>query len=417
MAEQRQAEKRLKVLFVSTRAPFPPNTGHFQRTFNIIRQVSGSVDIYLVAFYNKRLGIKEKEDVKRELLEHSKGVYLEDLKDELSVLRTAIRVLMSFFMGKPYVAARYYQGSTARTLERIIKEHEIDVVHLDMLPLAEYMKHIGDVPVVLTNHNVESLRLLRRAETESGVIKRGFLTLQAKLLYKYERVVMESLKHCVAVSEEDKNYLKKFNTNCDYYVVPNGVDLDFYQRRGQSPERNTLLWVGSMGDPYNCKGIEYFVEEVFPGVLERYPDVRWNVVGKEPPKVLKDAAIAHPENIFLFGYVDDVRSYYEQSDVLVVPLLSGSGTKLKVIEGMAMSMPIVTTTIGAEGLELTDGSDVYIADDSLSFVNAVGKLLDSPDLRVKFSTNVRNIAECHYGWDAIGKGMVDVYNKTARPGT
>ena len=415
MNEQQQPENRLKVLFVSTRAPFPPNTGHFQRTFNVIRQVSRAVDVYLVAFYGRNLERGEKETVGSELRNYSQQVHLEDLKDELSVFRTALRVLLSFMLGKPYVAVRYYQRSTAQTLEKIIRENAIDVVHLDMLPLAEYIKHTGSVPVVLTNHNVESLRLLRRAETESGAIRRAFLTLQAKLLLKYERSVMGILKHCVAVSEEDRHYLEKFNANCNYYVVPNGVDLAFYRRSGRGSTGKTLLWVGSMADPYNCKAIEYFVEEVFPKLLDRYPDIKWNVVGKEPPKVLRNAAVAYPGNISLLGYVDDVRPCYEDSDVLVIPLLSGSGTKLKVIEGMAMSMPIVTTSIGAEGLELADGKDVFIADNNNSFADAVSKLIDSQELRDKFSANVRKIAENHYGWDAIGKDMVAVYNKTVSP--
>lgn len=399
------------ILFLSTRAPFPPNTGHFQRTYNIVKQISKSANVYFLAFYDKGLSDADKRKVEEGLGEITRYLYLEELEWEGSGSITALQLLKSIFRGKPFIAQKYYSETLVREIDRILNEQRIDIVHLDMLPLAEYIQHVGSLPAVLTNHNVESLRLKRRAYTENNYLVRSLLWFQYKMLYKYERSVLRALQYCVAVSAQDADYLREFNPGCRFFIIPNGVDLSHYKNTDANTVKGNgkmLLWVGSMADPYNRAGIEYFVRDVLPGVFKEHPDASWSVVGKNPPDVLQQAARDNP-SIKLIGYVDDVRAYYEKSDILVIPLLSGSGTKLKVIEGMAMAMPIVTTTVGAEGIEIENGVDVIIADEKNEFIDGINRLLGSHETRRLFSENVRKIAEREYGWDAIGTSMIDVY--------
>jgi polysaccharide biosynthesis protein PslH len=404
---------KLKVLFLSTRAPVPPNTGHFQRTYNTLKQISKYSDIYFFGFYDKGINTSTCDEIDNELLKICCEVHIEYLAQEYNIILGAILTGVNLFSLKPYVANKYFKRSMRNAIEKVVNRINIDIAHLDMLPLAEYSTHLKDIPIILTNHNVESLRLKRRAEVETNLIFRYLLNLQAKKLLKYERNVISNTAHCIVVSEEDKNYLKEFNPDCHFYVIPNGVDTSYYKPNDIHKSSDThILWIGSMADPYNRYGILYFIKEIFDSIISTLPNVLWTVVGKQPPNELIELQKQYPENIRLIGYVDDVRTYYTEADVLVIPLLSGSGTKLKVIEGLGMGMPIVTTPIGAEGINVVSGHDLIVSNTPGEFANSVIGLLKNKNKRIQMGRNARKIALEKYDWNQIGDLLKEAYSDT-----
>ncbi|MDH3689330.1 MAG: glycosyltransferase family 4 protein [Gammaproteobacteria bacterium] len=396
--------RRKHVLFVSTRAPYPLTNGHNQRTYNILKQISRYADVSFFGFFDKELDRKEENVVHSEMAKLCVFVHLEHVLDETNRLRMFLSLLLGFVETRPYVAKKYYSNMLADAIRDRMNDSPIDIVHLDMLPLAEYLPLFEHTPVVLTNHNVEAVRLRRWARSERNPLKRLYLSVQANRLASYESAVMRRLSFCVAVSEKDKAYLQQFNSSCRVFVVPNGTDTEKFRPRANTTSRQpTMLWVGSMSDPYNRSGINYFVKNAFESILSAVPNVQWTVVGRCPPLVLRRLQSKYPNNVSLQGFVGDVRPLYDAAHVFIAPLISGSGTKLKVIEGLAMGKALVTTSIGAEGLAVKHGEHLLIADDPQLFAEHVIELLNNGALRQVIGAQARTLAEQRYDWCAIGE--------------
>ena len=405
--EPRPLKARPGIVFVSTRAPYPTTTGHFQRTYNILKQLSKFADIHFFGFYDKGVTDRQAREVDQALERLCTSVYVEHIPEERNTLRAALLVTKSLFGSKPLVATKYFKHSMATSIRACLEREDIELIHLDMLPLIEYIPLFGALPVALTNHNVESLRLARWAGAEKNLAKKLFLRLQARRLRRYEDDALKRLRYCVAVSETDKGYLQAFNPECSICVIPNGTDTDYYKPSATcSTQEANILWIGGMADPYNRQGVEFFHQKVFPTVLRQVPELNWIVVGKHPP-----AAMQQSSAIELAGFVEDVRPFYDRAQVLVVPLLSGSGTKLKVIEGLARGMPIVTTTIGAEGLAVEHGTNIFVSDDPQAFGRHVVELLQDASLRSQVGAKARMLAEQLYDWQVIGSIHKDFYHQ------
>ncbi len=373
--------------------------------------MSQFAEIDFAGFFDRGVDRSQEGVIREALGKLCTNQHIEHIPADTSMMHMAFLALKSMVRWKPVTALKYFRAGMANVVKHWVEKTKYDVVHIDMLPLAEYTSLFGSTPVVLTNHNVESLRLKRWADSETSFVKRAFLTLQARMTKTYEKSVMRSLKYCVTVSDYDRDYLRDFNPNCRFFVVPNGTDVNFYTPRTVPHERPTMLWVGGMHDPYNRRGVEFFVENVFPKVHRAVPDLHWIVVGKSPPPSLLALKTRYPDAVALEGFVEDVRDFYGRADVFVVPLLSGSGTKLKVIEGLAMGMPIVTTTIGAEGLAVTDGVEMAIRDDADKFAESVIRLLQSREQRDVMASEARDVAESRYDWTVIGQLQKQAYQE------
>lgn len=340
-------------------------------------------------------------------------VELFHLPADRGIFRQAALFLGGLLTRVPFVALKYRTRTLRQRVRQLVVNQQVDIVHLDMLPLAEYLDEVRGVPVVLTEHNIESLRMRRWAEVERNPVLRSHLRLQATRLVRYERMVLARLRHCVATSTFDLEALRNMNPRCRLHVVPNGCDVDYYRPRLRAADDAPgVIWVGGMNDPYNRRAVEYFAEAIFPPLVARVPRVRWVVVGRNPPSAVLDLVRRYPGQVLIEGFVEDVRPYYAKADVTVVPLLSGSVTKLKVIEGLAMGMPIVTTSVGAEGLEVKPGGDLFVADDPRVFVEYTATLLSDVWMRERVGRNARIIAEREYDWRVIGQRMFDVYTQT-----
>jgi glycosyltransferase involved in cell wall biosynthesis len=402
--------RKLTVLFVSTRAPFPPTTGHFQRTFNVLKELGKSANVILLAYFDRGLTPAAEKEVYAGLCEVCHRVELFHLPADHSIVRQGILFLRSLLTRAPVVALKYRTRTLRERIRHHIAQRYVDIVHLDMLPLAEYLDEIRGIPVVLTEHNIESLRMQRWADVERNPILRLYLRFQAARLSRYERTVLVRLEHCAATSGFDLKALQSLNPQCHLHLVPNGCDVEYFRPRprtgGDTP---AVIWVGGMNDPYNRRAVEHFAVTIFPLLAIRVPLVRWIVVGRSAPPAVLDLARRYPGQVIVEGFVDDVRPYYAKADVIVVPLLSGSGTKLKVIEGLAMGLPVVTTGVGSEGLEVKPGEDLIVADDPHEFVENTAMLLADAQMRAKLGHNARRIAEREYDWRTIGRKMLDVY--------
>jgi polysaccharide biosynthesis protein PslH len=388
----------MNILFLSTRSPYPLISGHSLRTYHILKGAAQNHNVTLVTFVQL-----PKHELKEENLQHlrsfCKEVYPFKISSDFSRLKFASGLFMNLFSFEPFVAKKYNVPEVRGKIREILNTEKIDLVHVDMLPLSVYINEFEELPKILVNHNVESVRLYRWYQTESNPVKKAYLGIQYPKLRSFEKSAMEKFDCCVTVSEKDKELLREMGVKNSIVVVPNGTDTTFFKPMGRKKIDNSVLWLGHMDVHTNKDAVIYFWREILPLLQKQYPQVRMTFVGSAPPEEIADAA-SRNGHIKVTGFVDDVRPYIDEAEVMVVPLRIGSGTRLKILDAMAMGKAIVSTSVGCEGLEVTDGDNILIADTPKEVAKRTALLLRNPAIRQKIENNARKVAE-NYDWRHI----------------
>ena len=398
----------MNILFLSTRSPYPLISGHSLRTYHILRGAAEQHKVTLVTF------VQLDKEMQKENLDHLNSfcheVHQFRIPTDLSKAKLAIALFRNLFSSLPFVAQKYDCPEMRQKIREIIKKEHIDLVHADLLHLAVYLDEFADLPKVIVNHNVESVRLERWFQSESNLIKKIFLGLQCGKLRKFERYAMENFDSCVVVSEIDKQILQDMGVkNKKLYVVTNGTDTKFFKPTGRETIENSILWIGNMGVHTNRDAVLYFWREIYPFIQKNNPEVKMIFVGTAPPKEIADAA-TNNEQVRVTGFVDDIRPYIEGAAVMVVPIRIGSGTRLKILDAMGMGKAIVSTAVGCEGLDVTDGKDILIADDPEDFAEKTNRLLRDKETRHKLEVNARELAKS-YDWKHIQEKQEEIYQE------
>jgi polysaccharide biosynthesis protein PslH len=264
-------------------------------------------------------------------------------------------------------------------------------------------------PVVLFQHNVETMLWRRMADTEKSAMRKMSYSIEARKMAAYETRTLQRFRHVIAVSEHDRKEMLALAPGCTITVVPTGVDTEHYKPAPSvsgTPPR--IVFTGSMDWEPNIDAVEYFCHDIFPSVLAQFPDARFQIVGRNPyPRVKKLASTS----VEVTGTVPSVAEYLRNATVVIVPLRIGGGTRLKIFEAMAMRKALVSTSIGAEGLDVTSGKDCLIADDALSFASAILAILRDPALRQTYEENAAALA-ARYDWSQIAKRFADALSES-----
>lgn len=313
----------------------------------------------------------------------------------------------------PYVLARYRSDAMRRALVDACARLRPDVVVCDFLFPAPNVPDDLGVPTVLFQHNVEAMIWARHAEVATNPVKRLYMREQWRRMRRREAAECRRFDHVVAVSPQDAAVFRE-----DYGVravsdVPTGVDTEYFRPSGREARQpRELVFTGSMDWMPNEDAMLHFVAETLPLLRGRVPDVTLTIVGRNPPPRIRALATADA-SIRVTGSVPDVRPYLERAAVFIVPIRVGGGTRLKIFEAMAMELPVVSTTIGAEGLPVRDGEEVRLADSPAAFAAAVAELLESPDrartLGLAGATSVR----AQFGWDRVAARFADACQSVA----
>lgn len=401
----------MKILVVTTKSPYPLFEGRALRTYNLIKQAAREHEIHLLSF------VQTTEDL--EGIEHMrsicKTVDYEKLYFNASKVQIVKDAFCELFSCAPLPVVKYRSANMRAKLRRLMREHHFDLVHLDMLHLADYQEICGDVPVVLVEHNVEYVILKRRVDNETHPVRRAYLRYQAAKLKGYEAFACKRANHVVSVSDLDTEHLRRLAPGSRVTTVPNGVDTEYFYAQGQSARSSKLVFVGGFTWYPNLDAIRYFCEEIMPVLLKAVPDIELTVIGKHPETDLVREIAKHPK-INLAGQVDDIRPYVDEAAVYVVPLRIGGGTRLKILDALAMSKAIVSTSVGCEGLAVEDGKTILVADTPEAFSKAVVKILRDPELAKNIGQRGRELVETCYDWSAVSKRLLSVYAATAGSG-
>lgn len=398
----------MRVVFLSQIIPYPPHGGVLQRGFNIVRELGSRVELHLAAFNHPDiLPTDELVEESREVLsEFCESVTYFELLPKRSPLYKWLSIGAGVLDPRPFSVIAHRSAALKRWLVDFASNNSVDLVHYDTIGLAHYRMIMGNVPSVLTHHNIESQLMARRAENDRWPAG-AYAAMQSRKLRRYEAEQSPLFDINVVVSSVDEIELHHLAPGISTVVVPNGVDTDYFSPEQESGTAS-LVWAGGMNMFANRDAVVYFVEQIWPRVCREQPDVIFHIVGQDAPAQLMDLA-ERDSRLRIHGFVDDVRGYIQQASVYVVPIRVGGGTRLKVLDALALGKPIVSTSIGCEGIDVTDRVNIRVADDPNVFADTIVELLRDTDQRKALGTAARSLAESSYSWGPITDTLLGAY--------
>ena len=403
----------MEILFLSQIVPYPPHGGVLQRGYNLIREIGKSNRVHLLAFRHPET-LPTRESVEQSLEELNKfcaTVEYVDLWPKKSPLHLAATLGCGLFVKSPFSAIAHRSISFRKRVRDILAGRPIDLIHVDTIALAQYSDLGVGLPRVLTHHNIESKLMARRAPHENRRTSRYYIGLQADRLFAYEREWCGKFDVNIFMSQIDAMEMKRILPDLRTAVIPNGVDIDYFRPSPPTDVPPSLIYTGGMNMFANKDAVLHFLKEIWKSIREQVPDVSFYVVGQDPPEELVEMAKRDP-GIRVTGYVDDVRPYISQASVYVVPLRVGGGTRLKVLDAMAMAKALVSTSLGCEGIEVSPGTNILVEDDPGAFARAVIGLIRDRAKREEIGRRARELVVSRYSWVGIGKQLSQLYEAT-----
>lgn len=308
----------------------------------------------------------------------------------------------------PYFMQKYKSSAMRLEIEKQVRDGAFDVLVCDFLMSSINVPRDVPAATILFQHNVEAQIRERHYRVQTNPLKRAYLFDQWRKAYRYERAACQRFRQVIAVSREDAEIMRR-----EYGVeavtdVPTGVDTSFFRPSGdERREPYNLVFTGSMDWLPNEDAISYFTKEILPLIKQSVPEVTLTVVGRNPFSSLIELAKRDP-SIIVTGRVEDVRPFIERAAAYVVPLRVGGGTRIKIYEAMAMEKAIVSTTVGAEGLPLTDGHELLLADTPEAFASAVVRVLKDENLARELGARAAQIVRERFGWDAVAASFAGI---------
>ncbi|HEX8130454.1 MAG TPA: glycosyltransferase [Pyrinomonadaceae bacterium] len=308
----------------------------------------------------------------------------------------------------PYFMKKYRSEGMRREIERLVAGGgNFDVLVCDFLQPSVNLPPRLAVATVLFQHNVEAMIWKRHYEVQTNPLKKSYLYGQWRKSHAYERAACRRFDHVVAVSREDRETMERAYGLTSVSDVPTGVDTEFFRPQGtEQREPHNLVFTGSMDWLPNEDAIQFFTKEIMPRIRERVPGATLTVVGRNPYASLVELGKRDP-SIIVTGRVEDVRPYIERAAAYVVPIRVGGGTRLKIYEAMAMEKPIVSTTIGAEGLPVADGRELLLADTAEEFAASVVRVLTDEAAARQLGERAAAAVRERFSWDKVSEAFAD----------
>jgi sugar transferase (PEP-CTERM/EpsH1 system associated) len=335
-------------------------------------------------------------------------------------VRSAVNCLGALVTGEPLQAAYAYHPQMARRIRQRLAEEPFDVVHIEHLRAAQMVEAVDGVPTVYDSVDCISLLFEKTLKTSpewrprlrARIDLRRTRRYEAQLCTQYGQIVITSRKDKEALEELARRYPLRQGKPAPITVVANGVDLEYFQPTLFDVPRDekTLIFTGKMSYHANVASVVFFARDILPLIWEKEPDVRFQIVGKDPPEVVQ--ALAVDDRIEVTGTVEDLRPYLAQAAVSVCPAVYAVGIQNKILEAMAMDAPVVCTAAASSSLEATLGKEILVADASETFASLVVRVLNDPVLAEELGTNGRRYVERQHSWEAAASELVRVYGQT-----
>ncbi|MBK8983374.1 MAG: glycosyltransferase [Ignavibacteria bacterium] len=392
----------MKILFLANRFPYPPYRGDKLKIFNLAKQLSERHELYLVTFIDN----KAEYSYVSELEKYFTKIRLVYMPHYMSAFNSLINV----FSDTPFQINYFKSDRLADTLREFVAENDVDVIHTQHLRMAQYTAGLKNSSTVLDLPDAYSLYWKRRSVLKKNPVKNFIENSEYKKMLNYEKIIGE-FDLSLVCSEEDKTYLMDEHNLSNIELLQNGVDTKLYSNSGHDYDLDDqIIFSGNMTYYPNIDAAIYFVSEIFPEILKKYPKVKFKITGQNPPEKIRKLA---SDNIIVTGFVESLADEYSKSSVAVSPVRVGAGSMNKVLEPMSMGVPVVSSSIGFAGLGAVAGRDIIIADNKTDFINSVCNLLSDSYYRKYIGESGKEVIHNNLSWEKIAIKLENYFYSVA----
>lgn len=404
-----------KLIWFSHFIPYPPRGGSFQRSFHLLRHVARDFETHFVGFNMHGADPAQLEEYRREMGRLCSHVDFWELPVAWRSAAWWMRLLVSPFYRAPYAGHSLWSAQVNDRWKQLLDQVRPELVHFDSIDLGLYFSERPSCSFVLNHHNCESAMMARRGEKERNPLASLYLRHQARKLQRWEQELCPRFQANVAVSEQDRQLLLSLDPRAHVHVVENGTDTEYLAPIPGAEEPDTLVFAGSLRWYPNLSGLEYFVNQVWPRLKQQRPQIRLYIAGRDPAESFL-RLVQYDPSITVVPNPDDIRPWVARGWVFICPILDGGGTRLKILDALSQSKAVVSTTIGCEGLQVTPGENILVADSPNDFAGEVLRVLASSELRQRLGSAGRALVVRQYDWRALAAQLRDAYECALAPG-
>jgi len=396
----------MKIMVIAPSVPWPLFSGGHIRVFETLRHLSCKHDVTLVAAARDQAEVDQSEALSGTCK-----------RIETSILSrgaeaTIRRLCGGMIQGMPVIQSYYYDRKLAEKVCTLTSQEAYDIIQIEHAYMAQYLSAVSPISraqKVLSMHNVESIRFEREIRYGSWNARRVGILWDQCFARPWEERAIGKFDGIVAVSDLERAWIHAHVANARIEVVPNGVDTKYFYPCPVKRVSPTIVFTGVMDYPPNIDAAMWFCNEILPILQREVPNICFKIVGSKPTgKILE---LGKRQGVHVTGEVADIRPYVAESLAVVVPLRSGGGTRLKILQAMAMGCPVISTGLGAEGLEVTAGETILIANDAEQFVNYVLLLMKSPEVADRLGKAGRQLVTEKYDWEICLRRLENLYER------
>jgi glycosyltransferase involved in cell wall biosynthesis len=406
----------MNILLLCNKSPYPAKEGG-PIAMNMI--IEGLIEaghrVKVLAINSNKYNV-DLESIPREYREKTN---IELVHVDLSIQPLA--AFMNLFSSRSYHVERFISHDLEKSLIRILKAEKFDIVQFELLymsPYAKVVRKYSDARIVLRTHNIEHLIWQRVAESIKNPLKRLYLIHLVRKLKNYECSTVRQFDGIAAITEQDASFFRSSQclqpedgSRIPVVTIAFGIDPKQFPKTNEAPEFPSLFSIGAMDWIPNSEGITWFLEKVWPEVHRKYPNLHYYLAGRHMPKCLAEKG--YP-NVEIIGEVDDAMAFMRSKAILIVPLFSGSGIRIKIIEGMATGKPIISTAIGAEGIKCIHNQNIFIADTPEDFLDSISDCVENKELCETIGKNARDLIMTEYNRNLIISKLIAFYQKIGK---
>ncbi len=400
----------MRILFVTARQFWPVDTGGKLRDFHLARTLAERADVTYLGFADVDGG-----PCPADLARPFKQIIMEPLRRGRSPVD-----MMRGLIGKlPATVLKYTTDGMSQRLRQLLQTETFDVIQIEGVHLAGYwniLKSARGRPRIVSDwHNIESELMARFATNATNPAIKFYAQATAKRLRVLEDMLLAEGDGVLVASTRERQALLARAPGASVHVIENGVDTAHYANLGRPAvsTKPNIIFVGSMDYHANIDAVIWFASELWPAIRADHPTLQFKIVGRAPPKAIQ--ALAALPGVIVTGGVPDVRPFYRDALAAVVPLRVGGGTRLKILESMAAGVPVVSTTLGAEGLEAVPDRDILLADSGAAFRVAVGRLIDDDAEQTRLARAAKALVASTYDWSAVGTRLFAIHRANLDP--
>lgn len=396
----------MKILQLCLKPPLPARDGGCIAMNNITQGlIAAGHKVKILTIFTQKHDFLP-EAIPQEYLEQTgiEGVFIDTRIN-------AVDAFASFMTSDSYNISRFFSTDYDIKLTKLLKKEQFDIIHLESLFMTPYIGTIRrycKTPIVLRSHNLEFVIWEKIARGTKNILRRSYLNYLTKKLRQYELSMLNEVSGIAAISEEDKKRILALGIDRKIKTIPFGIDLDKYPFDHTTQPELALFHLGAMDWGPNLEGILWFLKSIWPAIHEKYPTLKMYLAGRNMSDEIRDINLP---NVEMIGEVDNAIAFMKSKAIMVVPLLSAGGIRVKIIEGLALGKAVISTTLGAEGLDCTDRKNIMLADRPDEWLQAISELIEQPQLMRRLGDEGRLHASSHFNNTQITNQLVNFYKE------